>query len=211
MNLAELYPPGRPFRLTAVWPLEDGGQGIRVEGPGGSQEFALGGYLASQVSLMEPAELPIDLILARDENGWHFRLAGSPPAPTPASSPATSLAEHVTPGPIVGTPPQPQTPEQLSEGARALLRESLGLGPDDPIPLPQGQLPTEERPESPQIFDPTPHMDLSAAEAPPLLPPPAPPGPTPPANAQTGPALGMPPPRAEGLGAFGDKTVPFAH
>jgi hypothetical protein len=80
-----------------------------------------------------------------------------------------------------------------------------------PIPVPQGQLPPEERSEEPYRFDPARHMDLSMAEAAPALPPPAPVGPEPAPGAAVyaGPALV--PTQDKQHGAFGDASVPFAH
>jgi hypothetical protein len=197
----QLLASGLPFLLTAWWWTWDQTGAERRERPGvviaaaeypgaHSHEFAIGRPLCVPIEQVELYELPIALQLVRRGSEWAFDYLGGPEL---FSSPA---------------PPTLRTPEQIRGAEEAMLRESLGIPPDQPIPEPQGPLPAEDRPEQPYRFDPTPHMDLSTAEAPAPLPPPAPPGP-PPAEQSRLPAP-VPPP-GKPLGAFGDASQPFAH
>ncbi|HEX3561828.1 MAG TPA: hypothetical protein VHU24_03230 [Solirubrobacterales bacterium] len=173
-------------------------------------EFAVSGSLAAPLSQVHPSELPIALALdlttvreGTDIHGeWRFEFLGQ-------SDEFGKIWQ--IPADVQPVAPTPLTFEQLNQGAEDMLRESLGLPPDVPIPVPQGALPPEEHPEEPYRFDPTRHMDLSMAEAPPPLPPPKEPGPEPAPGAAIygGPALQ--PTQDKQHGAFGDASVPFAH
>ncbi len=197
--------PTVPFVLYAVW-----GDAKRAEVavsniPGGALgEFAVGGRLAEQVSQVLPEELPICLTMqlakvgpeGQERGEWVFEYLGSPDE------------VFAVPAELQPNPPRPQTVAELNSSAETMLRESLGIPEGEPIPEPAGPLPPEQRPEEPYRFDPTPHMDLTVAEAAPPLPEPAPPGPTPAPNGQTSPVPQIPPP-ARGLGSYGDKSIPF--
>jgi hypothetical protein len=192
--------PGEPLTVVAVW---QEGEDLGANGPmamrmavldplGIRAEYRVTGVPAEQLFTVNPAEdLPFFVSLAQENGRWTFSYQGQPADFRPAS-------------------PTPMSPEQLSAAAEAMLRESLGLAPGEPIPLPAGELPPAEQPEPPRNFDPTPHMDLGMAEAAPALPPPAPPGPEPAPGAQTAPVPQIPPPANPVHGGI-DLGQPFAH
>jgi len=216
--------PGEPFVVYAIWaePGEAGyggdmlqyGGALRFSAanlPGAALgEFAVSGALAVPLAQVRPDELPIALSLrlatVEGREGpigeWRFDYLGS----RESFGQIWQIPTDVQP-----VAPTPLTLEQLNQGAEDMVRESLGLPPEVPIPTPEGQLPPEERSEEPYRFDPTRHMDLSMAEAAPALPPPAPPGPEPAPGAAVyaGPALV--PTQDKQHGAFGDASIPFAH
>lgn len=211
--------PGSPFLLVAWWfppeTVEPSSLHIAIsERPGiPPHEFVVHRPLADPIAEVERSELPIALQLVRKapSGAWAFEYLGGPEhfAP-PQAIPAPAQPELYAP--VFSDPPRPQTADELSAGAEAMLRESLGIPPGAPIPEPQGPLPPEERGSQPYRFDPRPHMDLNRAEAAPQLPPPAPPGPAPLPGGQTfaGPSEAEVP-RRPPLGSYGDQSVPFAH
>lgn len=204
-----LPPPGTPFVVYGTWVEETpGGLVVKISAaniPGGPlSEFSLGGKLADVMCQIEPHELPIALTtrLAQVDGHaeWVFDYLGS------------DLAEVFSvPAELQPSPPRPQEPDELSTEAEAMLRESLGLREDEPIPEPKGPLEPHERGAEPPRFDPTKHMDLSTAEPAPPLPPPADPGPPPDPSAQTAPVPQIPPPPSRALGSHIDLSDPFAH
>jgi hypothetical protein len=194
-----LIRPDAPFLLTAFWAWD--GPGLKIAAcvyPGAPlHEYLIRDHLAEQVARVDYGELPIVLTIRKRRDGWAFDYLGGP----------EWFASRLP----SAEPPQLRTPAELSEGEEAMLRESLGIPPTAPIPQPQGPLPPSERPEEPFRFDPTPHMDLSTADAPAEIPPPAPPGPEPAPGAETSPVPRIPPPVKKGLGSFGDRSHPFPH
>jgi hypothetical protein len=179
--------------------------------PGGPLgEFAVSGSLAVPLAQVRPSELPIALSLrlatVEGREGpigeWRFDFLGQ--------SDSFARIWRIPPD-VQPTGPTPLTLEELNQGAEEMVRESLGLPPEAPLPVPGGPLPPEEASEQPYVFDPSRHMDLSMAEAPPPLPPPAASGPEPAPGAAVyaGPALQ--PTQDKQHGAFGDASVPFAH
>lgn len=208
--------PGEPFVVYAIWKDPDGRDLSRLRFaaanlPGAALgEFAVSGSLAAPLSQVRPDELPIALSLrlatTQGPEGphgeWVFDFLGQADA---------FAGIWRIPADVQPVAPTPLTLEQLNQGAEDMVRESLGLPPEVPIPEPRGVLPPDERSDEPYRFDPTRHMDLSMAEAPPELPPPAPAGPEPAPGAATyaGPALV--PTQDKQHGAFGDASVPFAH
>lgn len=198
--------PGVPFVVYACW--GDGSRIAIANVPGGPLgEFAIGGRLAQLMGQVAPSELPIVLTLRLEVVGqgserrgeWTFDYLGGP----------EYFDSHGAAADIRSTV-APRSASELNEAEREMLRDSLGVGPEDDLPEPAGPLPEGEQAEQPYRFDPTPHLDLSTAEAPPELPQPAQPGPEPAPNAQTAPVPHIPPP-AKPLGAFGDASVPFRH
>lgn len=217
--LTRLLPePGQPFVVYAIWALDtytvQGRLGLdqtvcfsAANIPGGPLgEFAVSGSLAVPLSQVHPSELPIALSLRLgqvDGHGvWEFDYLGQ--------SDAFAEIWRVPPD-VQPNGPTPLTPDQLNAGAENMLREALGLPDDMPLPEPGGQLPPEEANEEPYRFDPTRHMDLTAADPPPPLPEPTAAAPPPPPGAQEFFAPPIPPPQSKNHGAFGDATVPFAH
>jgi hypothetical protein len=204
---------GVPFVVYALWHEQHPGadeltRRIAIANvPGGPlYELAVAGSLAEPLTKVFPEELPIVLALAIDPDGpdgpsWCFEFQGTDPAAVFASQ-----RNELQPA-----PPAPLGPEELNAGAETQLRESLGIPDGQPLPEPAGELTAAEASEEPYRFDPTRHMDLSAAEPAPPLPPPAPPGPPPEPGAQLGPQNTPPPPSTRDPGAYGDQTVPFAH
>ncbi len=192
----QLLTPGGPFLLTAIVSRTSGVTIAASYHPGGqTYEFAIGGVLAEQVLEVDVEELPIALCVNWGADGWGFDYLGGP--------------EHFAEPPIGHTPPTPRSVEELHVAEQKMLRESLGIPADQPIPAPAGPLPPAEQPDPPESFDPTPHMDLSLTTGPDPVPTAAPPGPEP---SEAGvPAPPLPPP-ARPLGSYGDRTeTPFAH
>lgn len=212
--------PGQPFVVYAIWNDSEGrfySAGTAAAGvtkfaaanlPGGPLgEFAVSGSLAAPLSQVDPTELPIALSLRLDLSEgrpptWMFDFLGQ----SDAFGEIWRIPADVQPN-----SPVPLTPEQLNAGAEDMLREALGLPPDAPLPEPGGELSPAEQPDEPYRFDPTRHMDLSMAEAPPPLPEPKAAVLEPPSHLPEFFAPEIPPPQSKRHGAFGDATVPFAH
>jgi hypothetical protein len=168
-------------------------------------EYVLGAQLATPIAQVDLDELPIALALRfTPDRGWHFEYLGGAEFFRPADV-------EPPPAPVA---PTPMSPDQLSGQAEAMLRQSLGLGADDPLPPPAGELPVAEQPEAPYRFDPHPHMDLTKAEPPPAFhgeaPATAPPAAPPPPDARTSPAAPVPEPAPPGP-APASNAEPFVH
>jgi hypothetical protein len=214
-TLHRLPDPGVPFVVYAIWLEPAGAENLQKMAisniPGGPLfEFAVAGHLAKQLAEVYPDELPIVLSLrlaivdadAGPRGEWTFDYLGQDPTPIFAAERAEMMP----------SPPTPQTPDELREGEQRMLRESLGIPDADPIPEPAGELPADEQPEAPYRFDPTPHLDLTKAEAAPALPEPAPPGPPPAPGAQTSPVPEIPPINTtRHPGTHAPDAEPFAH
>lgn len=101
-NLAEVFPPGTPFRLVAA---QDGGMvpsqlGERrvfkiavsaVEDAQAVVEFGVWGTLADQLTTLEAGELPAIVTLTEDSGVWQFAPHG--PAPINAEQPDGTVVE----------------------------------------------------------------------------------------------------------------------
>lgn len=83
-NLAEIFPPGTPFRLTQAWiqgVAESPMGGVRtlgkvvvseVENPEVELEFGVWGSLAEQIRRIEAGELPVIVTLDNSAGFWQF-------------------------------------------------------------------------------------------------------------------------------------------
>jgi hypothetical protein len=203
-----------PFVVYGLWAINEAGalvaaslkEIVRMSVaniPGGPlYEVAVGGTLAKPLrSVLIPDDLPfclsMKLIDLGDRGEWRFRLEGTDPAEV-----------FKIPPELQGQPPAPVAVEQLNQGAAEMVREATGLQPGEKIPEPAGPLPPSEQPAEPARFDPTRHMDLTTAGAPPPVPEPAAPGP-PPSEA---PQFSAPvPPPGRPLGKLDPTAEPFAH
>lgn len=84
-NLAEVFPPGTPFRLVEAWiegQVETGSMGHKrtlakvvvspVEDPANESEYGVWGSLAQQIRKLEAGELPLIVTLANSSGEWLF-------------------------------------------------------------------------------------------------------------------------------------------
>jgi hypothetical protein len=133
-NLAEVFPPGVPFRLADAW-IEGQAKAatgaIRtlakvvvsaVEAPDAESEFGVWGSLAEQVRHIEPGELPAIVTLDVSSGLWRF----TPHGPAP----------QVTEDPESGEP----TEQPMSAVPEAHL-DLEGAETDSPTPVPPAARP----------------------------------------------------------------------
>lgn len=139
-NLAEVFPPGTPFRLVAAFNrgLVNTGLGERllftihvseVEVPEQVYEYGVWGTLAEQLTQLEAGELPAIVNLIETDGVWQFAPHGPPPIN--AKQPDGTVVEvpqrvaveaHMVPDAPADSPlgavqeRQPPTPPPVPEG-----------------------------------------------------------------------------------------------
>jgi hypothetical protein len=158
-NLAEVFPPGTPFRLEAVSPPELDPASERrlakvsaspVTDPGAGQWFGVWGSLADQAGEAEPGELPMIVTLSNETGVWRFAPHGPPPilVEDPETGKAVEQPMRVAPeahmlpdapseppahgAPVIDTPPQ-SSPPPVPDGGH---RQPVSTDPPTVTPTP---------------------------------------------------------------------------
>jgi hypothetical protein len=159
-NLAEVFPPGVPFRLANAWiegQAKSGTGAIRtlakvvvsaVQAPDAESEYGVWGSLAEQVRHIEPGELPAIVTLDVSTGLWRFAPHG--PAPQVSEDPETGApverpmsavpeahldlergeSDSPTPVPPAAQPVGTEIDDSHSEPAPALPAEVAPRGTD---------------------------------------------------------------------------------
>lgn len=180
-NLAEVFPPGTPFRLDEAW-IQGVAQspmgGVRtlarvvvspVEQVDNQREFGVWGSLADQVRKIEPGELPLIVTLDNSTGLWLF----TPPATLRGEGTIASInddgevVEQVVPRYAVpdahldldgGESDAPTPVPPAAAPAGSTIDESSAMKPPEIPPA----APLRERPiDEAQVFNPTgdPNLD----------------------------------------------------
>lgn len=99
-NLAEVFPPGTPFRMVELIGLVMSGERLLgkirvspVEEPGHLLDFGVWGSLSHQLTQLEAGELPAIVTLSDASGEWQFSPHG--PEPIVVENPETGVEEEV--------------------------------------------------------------------------------------------------------------------
>lgn len=168
-TLAEIFPPGTPFRLINAWisgqvrsPATGAVRTLAkievspVTDPDNIGEFGVWGSLCDQIRKIEPGELPLIVTLDNSTGLWLFTPHGEPqtvPVEADVSESALPVAE-----PVTNSESNEEKPRTINAVPEAHL-DLDGGDSDNPTPVPPAGIPVGTG------------IDEGSAEPPPQLPP----------------------------------------